>query len=183
MRGNTLLTCRWSDPGASSNPCSEAYYGKSAFSALESKAISDWLLLNRTTGYIDFHAFSQLMMYPYGYSCDKKTRMDKSWKRVSKATVDAISKIHNTKFEYGPICATIYPASGSSVDWAYESGGVDYSLTFELRDRGKYGFTMPPKYIVPSGEEILAGLMAMFDAIEVEGGMEAEPILEFRVQQ
>ena len=33
-------------------------------------------------------------------------------------------------------------ASGSSVDWAYESG-VKYSFGLELRDRGQRGFLLP----------------------------------------
>jgi hypothetical protein len=36
---------------------------------------------------------------------------------------------------------------------------------FRLRDKGKYGFILPPQYIVPSGEEAYAGLMSLVDFI------------------
>lgn len=117
-------------------------------------------------------------MYPFGYSCDKQpTEMDLIWKRVSKSTTKAIASIHGTRFDYGPICETIYPASGSSIDWAYESGNVEFPIAFELRDKGKFGFMMPPKFIIPSGEEILAGLLAMFKEID---GAKAEFRMEMQ---
>jgi carboxypeptidase A1 len=73
----------------------------------------------------------------------------------------AVQKVHGTRFVVGPICRTIYQASGASVDWAYETAKVPFPFAIELRDTGKYGFLLPPKFIVPSGEEMLAGVIAM----------------------
>ena len=43
--------------------------------------------------------------------------------------------------------------------------GVKYSYTIELRDRGHDGFILPADQIVPSGEETLAGLIALWKFI------------------
>lgn len=71
---------------------------------------------------------------------------------------EAIRSAHGTAFEYGPICTTIYQASGSSVDYVNDVVQADYSFTSELRDRGQYGFVLPPDQIVPTGKEAFAGV-------------------------
>jgi murein tripeptide amidase MpaA len=54
----------WSGPGASGNPCSDAYYGSAPFSAPESTAIANYIKerSEHLEVYIDIHAFSQLWM-------------------------------------------------------------------------------------------------------------------------
>jgi len=37
--------------------------------------------------------------------------------------------------------------------------------TYELRDKGQYGFLLSPEQIIPTGEETLDSLIAMFNAI------------------
>jgi hypothetical protein len=44
------------------------------------------------------------------------------------------------------------------VDYAYENAKAAFSMTVELRDTGRYGFILPPEQIVPSAEEMWAGL-------------------------
>ncbi|KAJ3301965.1 Carboxypeptidase A4 [Kappamyces sp. JEL0829] len=161
----------WSGPGASSNPCSDAYYGPSPFSAPESRAVSNYIKEKKPLSYIDWHAFSQLFMYPYGYDCNKHSKMEPVWHKVSTAAVAAIKKPYKTSFTAGPICSTIYEASGSSVDWAWESADVKYPFAIELRDLGQYGFMLPAKQIIPSGIETLAGIVAMGLAIKAEEGL------------
>jgi len=43
--------------------------------------------------------------------------------------------------------------------------GVRYAFTTELRDTGNYGFELPAKYIIPSGEEFVAGMRVIFEKI------------------
>jgi hypothetical protein len=42
------------------------------------------------------------------------------------------------------------------------------SFTVELRDTGEYGFELPAEQIVPTGEEALAGLLAMVEVALAE---------------
>ena len=58
------------ETGASSDPCSDTYAGKKAFSEIEIKSISDMLnkLKDHVKVYIDFHSYSQLWMTPYGWT-------------------------------------------------------------------------------------------------------------------
>lgn len=56
--------------GASSDPCSESYCGSKAFSEIEPEQVAKFLGDNKDTiiHYINFHAFGQLWMSPWG-SC------------------------------------------------------------------------------------------------------------------
>ena len=77
---------------------------------------------------------------------------------LAKGAVAAIKAVHGTSFKYGPICSTIYQATGSSVDYVNDVVKADYTFTSELRDTGNYGFVLPASQIVPSGEEAYAGV-------------------------
>lgn len=48
-------------------------------------------------------------------------------------------------------------APGGSDDWAYNLG-IKYSFTFELQDRGQYGFLLPPSQISKACNEALTAV-------------------------
>jgi hypothetical protein len=45
--------------------------------------------------------------------------------------------------------------------------GIKYSLTVELRDTGNYGFVLPASQILPSGEEVWAGVKYLWTNMKV----------------
>ncbi|KAK2603613.1 hypothetical protein QQS21_004194 [Conoideocrella luteorostrata] len=153
---------KWDGRGASTNPCAEDFKGKSAGDAPETKALSGFLQnIKGAQGlklYIDYHSYSQLFMTPYGYSCSAVAPNNDELQSLAKGAVDAIYSVHNVEFQYGPICQTIYQASGSSVDYVADVVKGDYTFTSELRDTGNNGFVLPPDQILPSGEEAFAGV-------------------------
>lgn len=77
---------------------------------------------------------------------------------LAKGAVAAIKAVYGTTYGYGPICQTIYKATGSSVDWVNDVLGADYTFTSELRDTGNYGFVLPANQILPTATEAYAGL-------------------------
>lgn len=104
-------------------------------------------------------------MFPYGYACEPLIPDFDLLNTVSTEMVKGIKQVGKSSFKNGDICNVIYPASGSSVDYAYGVENVKYSFAFELRDTGYYGFMLPAKQIVPSGEEIYASLVVLFNFI------------------
>ena len=125
---------------------------------------------NKVISYIDFHAYSQLWMYPFGYDCRVNAPDKKKLDIASKVAVKSLKAINGVSFAQGPICEIIYQASGSSVDWTYAVGNVTYSMAVELRDKGNHGFLLPPDEIIPSGQETLAALLSFSQKIkELEG--------------
>ncbi|XP_077663365.1 carboxypeptidase A1-like [Eretmochelys imbricata] len=148
--------------GASSNPCSETYRGPYANSEREVKAIVDFVKSHgNIKTFISIHSYSQLLLYPYGYT---KTRAPdyQELDNIAKAAVAALSSLYDTQYRYGSIITTIYQASGGTIDWTYNQG-IKYSFTFELRDRGRYGFLLPANQIIPTAEETWLALMTIME--------------------
>ncbi|KAI8846546.1 hypothetical protein BC829DRAFT_491248 [Chytridium lagenaria] len=136
------------------------------FSAPEPKAMSDYILkLGNVVSYIDFHSYSQLWLFPNGWSCSLLIKDYAVVKAAGTAAVTALKALYGTTFTNGDSCNTIYQASGSSIDWAYNVANVTFTYTAELRDTGTYGFELPANQIIPSGQETLAGVKALWDYI------------------
>lgn len=93
----------------------------------------------------------------YGWTCDSVPPNDEL-QSLAGGAAEAIRAVHGVEFGHGPICSTIYRASGSSVDWVNDVAKSDYTFTSELRDTGRFGFILPADQIVPSGEEAFAGV-------------------------
>ncbi|KAI8608893.1 hypothetical protein BC830DRAFT_907031 [Chytriomyces sp. MP71] len=152
----------WGGDGSTSrNPCSDAFIGSAPFSAPEPRNIANYLQQRggSVVGFIDFHAYSQLWMFPFGSHCD--VFADINVEKAADNAAVALKAVHGKSFAVGSICNIIYQASGSSVDWAYEYANATFSYGVELRDQGLYGFMLPPKQILPSGEETLAAVLAL----------------------
>ncbi|NXA95672.1 CBPA1 Carboxypeptidase, partial [Melanocharis versteri] len=150
------------DAGASANSCTETYRGPYANSEPEVKSIVDFVKSHgNIKAFISIHSYSQLLLYPYGYT-ETPAPDQQELHEVSTKAVAALSSLYGTKYTYGSIISTIYRASGSSVDWAYDQG-IKYSFTFELRDTGRYGFLLPANQIVPTAEETWLALKVIIE--------------------
>ena len=58
------------EAGASSHPCSEIYHGRAAMSEREVQNVANFLQSekHRLVGYLDIHSYSQILMFPWGYT-------------------------------------------------------------------------------------------------------------------
>ncbi|XP_021020697.1 carboxypeptidase A4 [Mus caroli] len=150
--------------GTSDNPCSEVYHGSHPNSEVEVKSVVDFIQNHGNFKcFIDLHSYSQLLMYPYGYTV-KKAPDAEELDDVARNAAKALASLSGTKYRVGPTCTTVYPASGSSVDWAYDNG-IKYAFTFELRDTGYYGFLLPASQIIPTAEETWLGLKTIMEHV------------------
>jgi carboxypeptidase A4 len=70
--------------------------------------------------------------------------------------IEATAAVHGEIYTVISVTAQFGKASGGSVDYALGTALAKYSLAHELRDTGRFGFVLPPEYIVPTGEEIWA---------------------------
>jgi hypothetical protein len=157
----------WGGPGASSDPCSDTYRGKNAYSEPEVKAIVDYAKkLGNVKYYNNFHSYSQLWLSPWGYTNTLPPKPDYDVQmEVGKLAVAAIKATHGLTYRQGPVYTTIYPASGVLCDDVYKNAGVIASYTCELRDTGASGFLLPPAQIIPNGQEIFASTVAIANYI------------------
>ncbi|XP_010215087.1 PREDICTED: carboxypeptidase A6 [Tinamus guttatus] len=146
---------KWCDEGASLHPCDDTYCGPFPESEPEVKAVAHFLRRHRKQikAYLSFHAYAQMLLYPYSY----KYATIPNFSCVESAAynaVNALQSAYGIRYRYGPASSTLYVSSGSSMDWAYKNG-IPYAFAFELRDTGHFGFLLPETLIKPTCTETM----------------------------
>ncbi|KAM5277473.1 mast cell carboxypeptidase A [Hipposideros larvatus] len=152
---NRNFNVSWNSSPNTENPCKETYRGPAPESEKETKAVTDFIRshLKFIKAYITIHSYSQMLLVPYGYTTELPPN-HKDLAKIAKIGTDALSTRYETHYIYGPIASTIYPTSGSSLDWAYNLG-IKHTFAFELRDKGKFGFLLPESQIKPTCKETM----------------------------
>ncbi|CAD7091291.1 unnamed protein product [Hermetia illucens] len=160
----------WGGEGTSSNPCSEVYRGKGAFSEPETAAVQNFITSQRKGDYfkafLTFHSYGQYILYPWGYS-KAITPDNNDMKLAGTQAATAIRNGSGATYQVGPAAILLYPAAGGSDDWAKGTMGIKYSFTVELRDTGRYGFILPASYIEQSGQEAFNFVDAMARSVTI----------------
>lgn len=146
------------------NPCDQTYKGRSAGDSPEIKALVSHMTSvkdrQNIAQYIDFHSYGQYLLSPYGYTSNVPANSN-AQVALANRSVAAIQAVYGTEWTTGPSGATLYPTTGSSVDYAFDVAGADYAYTYELRDKGENGFVLPPSEIRPVGIEMLEGVKVL----------------------
>lgn len=157
---NRNFSTAWGGPGSSGSSTSDTYRGPSAFSEPETRALRDHVAANPPLiGYIDYHSYSQLVMWPWSYSTaitPDDARLAFYGTRLENA-LDAVGLSYGT----GPGGATLYVASGVTDDYFYATYNTN-AYCIELRDTGTYGFVLPADQIWPTQQENWAGFERFF---------------------
>jgi carboxypeptidase T len=155
---NRNWSVAWGGPGSSASRWSQTYRGTRAFSEKESEALRDLAKREQIQLHIDFHAYGQLVLYPWSYT-DKPTKDDARFAALGDRVASAIYGAHGTQYRLMP-GIELYASAGTMTDWAYGEAGA-LSFTIELRPRGGSGFVLPPDQIRPTCDEALAAVLAL----------------------
>ncbi|XP_070711790.1 carboxypeptidase B2 isoform X2 [Pempheris klunzingeri] len=141
--------------GASNEPCTEIYCGAFPESEPESGAVANFLRSHKDSVqlYLSIHSYSQMLLFPFSCSLEEAENHKDLLEMVQEAA-QKIKRYYRNTYKYGAGAKTIYLAPGGSDDWAYNLG-IKYSFTFELQDRGQYGFLLPPSHISKACNEAL----------------------------
>ncbi|KAG7173136.1 carboxypeptidase B-like isoform X2 [Homarus americanus] len=155
--------------GASPHPCGETYRGTSAFSEPETQALREAMLQVNSTGTLQMvmavHSYGQLLLYPYGGPASNPAPYKEKMENLGKLFVNTVNKVHDKTYKIMN-ANELYPASGTSQDWAKGILKAKYAYTLELRS--KKTFVLKPDEILPTGQEVLEGLKMVFLALARE---------------
>uniref|UniRef100_A0A8B9WSG8 Carboxypeptidase A1 n=1 Tax=Bos mutus grunniens TaxID=30521 RepID=A0A8B9WSG8_BOSMU len=172
---NPRSTCIGADPnrnwdshfggvGTSNDPCSDTYHGLHAHSEVEVKSVADFITNHGDFKcLIDLHSYSQLVMYPYGYTTSRVPDADEL-DMVARNASKAMASLSGTQYRVGSVGSIVYTASGNTIDWAYDNG-IKYAFCFELRDTGFYAFALPADQIIPTAQETWLGLKTIMEHV------------------
>ncbi len=136
-------------------PSDQTYVGPHAFSEPETRAVRNLVARELFRGVITYHSYSQLILYPWGYTADPvpNTADRADMVTLADAMQKLIGDVHGET--YTPQQASqLYPTAGDTTDWTY--GEYDMtSFTVELRPEtvAQGGFILPPSQIQPAWEE------------------------------
>jgi zinc carboxypeptidase len=160
---NRNFSVAWGGSGSSRDERAENYRGEYAFSEPETIALRDLVKREGIALHIDFHTYSQLVMFPWGYTRTPATDRDRL-AAIGDRITSAITATHSARYQLMQ-SAELYPAAGTMSDWMYGEAKAQ-SFTIELRPdawpgRGRGGFVRPPEEIRPTCDEALAAVLEM----------------------
>jgi carboxypeptidase T len=140
--------------GSSGTPSSETYRGPAAFSAPETAAFRNFVNSRVVGGTqqikvnIDFHTYSQLILWPYGYTTANTAPGLNADQELTFRTIGNQMAALNT---YTPEQSSdLYITDGDSLDWMWATHGI-FAYTFEMYpgSSGGGGF-YPPDEVIPA---------------------------------
>ncbi|MFQ5823226.1 MAG: M14 family metallopeptidase [bacterium] len=150
---NRNYSFQWGGPGSSGDTFSEIYRGSAPFSEPETKVIRDFVKQHNFVAMITYHNFSQLILYPWGYT-NTPAPDEEQLNRMASTMADSILKVHGKSY-IAQQSSELYLASGDATDWLYGETQVP-SYTIELRPESTFpGFQLPESEIQPTLEENL----------------------------
>jgi murein tripeptide amidase MpaA len=152
----------YDDGGSSPDPNNETYRGGGPTSEPEIAAMEAFISSRSFRTSISAHTYSDLWLFPWGYTCvDPPNRADfdliAHW-----FTVD-------NQYVHGPICSTLYSANGCTVDYDFGNFAT-WSGTVEIGNSSD-GFWPPTSRILPLLNENLRPFqrIALYAAAGLEG--------------
>lgn len=163
----------WGGTGSSGNKRSDVYRGDGPFSEPETRALRDLARREQVKLHVDFHAYGQLVLYPWNHS---SRRSDDHERLTAIGDTMASAIAHEHGLRYRLIRGVeLYPAAGTMTDYLYGEADA-LSFTIELRPRSGSGFVLPPDQIKPTCDEGFAAVLALRASLRSAPAHRASPL-------
>lgn len=145
----------WDGTGSTSNPCKNLYRGAHSFSEPESRAVRSFLsgMREYLGAYVSLGGYGQAITYPWG-DADYVTENQQDLKQTARRAVLALRRLNQAEYSSGTSYRQKLARPGNSADWVQDRIGPQLVFNMFLKDQGRYGYLLPPHYIVESGEEV-----------------------------
>lgn len=146
---------KWGCCGGSSGwPGSQTYRGPSAFSAPETAALADFVNSRvvdgrqQITAHLDFHTYSELVLWPYGYTEDDTA--PGMTQEEARRFQDIGRQMARTNGYTPQQSSDLYVTDGSVNDWMWAEHDI-LSFTFEMYPSSGGGIDgfYPPDEVIP----------------------------------
>jgi murein tripeptide amidase MpaA len=155
----------WGTAGSSGDTSSPNYRGASPFSEPETRAIRNLFDTRAFAAHVDFHSYSQVIVYPWSHRRDDPPDRDRL-ALLAERTGAAMTAAHGERYTVRAGSELQRGAGGTAGDWTYGERGA-LSLLVELRPSSAAGggFELAPEQIIPTCDEALAGVLALAETL------------------
>jgi len=119
----------YDDEGSSPDPYNDVYRGPAPFSEPETEAVRQFLLAHPPAGTISYHNYSQLIIFPWGYTYDPAPGAEQM-NQIAAEMSNLISRVNGRIYMYGA-ANILYLTNGDTTDWVYGTFGTP-AFTIEL---------------------------------------------------
>jgi carboxypeptidase T len=136
-------------------PSDETYIGPRAFSEPEVRAVRDLVAREHFGGLLSYHSYSQLILYPWGYTFEPvEDEADLRAMRGLAENMERLIRDVDGRTYTAQQASELYLTAGDAVDWTYGVYDVP-ALTIELRPTSALegGFILPADQIEPTWQE------------------------------
>ncbi len=120
----------WGYTGSTDDFQHPTYHGLEAFSEPETMAIKDFLETRHFLGGISYHSYGELVLHPFGFISDlyapDSMELSALGTQMANSIPSQVSGFYTPSGSWG-----LYPAAGSTDDWAYGNHGI-FAYTIEL---------------------------------------------------
>ena len=137
------------DEGSSGDGCNETYRGSAPFSEPETQAVRDFVDSHDFPIALNYHSYSDLLIYPFGYSYDNDVPAEDLETFIEYG--QEMVKYNGYALGTGP--ELLYPVNGEACDWMYGEHQI-FAYTPEIGGQSD-GFWPATDRIVPLAEENL----------------------------
>jgi len=163
---NRNWSYQWGGSGSSGSGSSDIYRGPSPFSEPETTIVSNhFLSLPRAAAHIDFHSFSQLILYPWGYTFDPLPEPERTiYSNLADDISAAIQGVHGSYYRPQP-ASDLYIADGIASDWSASEDMWGFTIELRPDENSGFQFELPPAQIIPTGEENLEALITLAEFV------------------
>ena len=135
--------------GSSGDGCNETYRGASSFSEPETQAVRDFVNQHDFPIALNYHSYSNLLIYPFGYSYDNDVPSEDLETFIEYGE----DMVQYNGYALGTGTELLYPVNGEACDWMYGVHQI-FAYTPEIGSQSD-GFWPATDRIVPLAEENL----------------------------
>jgi carboxypeptidase T len=160
--------------GSSPDPYSDVYRGSAPFSEPETQAVRQFLLAHPPAGTISYHNYSQIIIYPWGYTYTPAPDAGEM-NQIAAEMSNLIYRVNGRIYTYGA-AEILYLTNGDITDWVYGTFGTP-AFTIELPpDEIVFGgFFTSPELIDSAFRENLPALLYFVDYFITDGNHVGDP--------
>jgi hypothetical protein len=164
----------YDDVGSSPSPYSGTYRGSAPFSEPETDAVRQFLLAHPPAGTISYHNYSQIIIYPWGYTYEP-TADAEEMNQIAAEMSSRMFQVSGRHYEFGA-ADVLYLVNGSTEDWVYGTFGTPaYTIELPPEDAVFGGFFTSIELIDSTFRENLPALLYFINYFVTEGDQDMKP--------